>query len=496
PETTRIEQSGVGFYLDYTLNPSNATHYEIDLYYASTGQSVDHDTEVDENDEYEYFVNTPGEYTVYYKDSVTGVRSPNFTIVIYEIPDFTIVNSFAEPTFSIKPVNAPSKYLTMNVSDSGATSLELEAYNIQEHEFKGLKGTYYNEYENWKQLSRAFTIESKSTSGARFEIASILTKNQYVADMPSQSTIGALSYSGPNYTMTDRETKPNTLKVSREIIDDDYQYSIDSVVPVDSECELTILKIEDYYVIFTTFDSNNILNNPALKYVSSSNTEGEIQIATYDPTATEFRWTIDQLGVNAPLIRQTEKYTCGPATFLQVLYGAGIGSEVAEYSSDPGKGLHSQMMTLKNNVLEYVVHSSIPGKESAGTSQNSFASRINNYSLFDNNATGNYYRWQKSSAGATGFEDVKNYIDNSLKKGWAPFFMTSSGGAPYKFDQDGGTHFICIIGYEEYINDEGELDAYVIVSNCHYITSLNSIFAIPYGEFYDNCIELFYYSET
>lgn len=434
-------------------------------------------------------------YSVYYKDSVTGITSENFTLVIYEIPDFTIDNSLAEPTFSIKPVDAPSKYLTMNVSASGATSLEWEAYNIQELAFNGQNATYYNEYENWKQLSRAFTIESKSTSGLRYEIASILTKNQYVDDLPLQSQIGALEYSGSNYAMTNRSTKPNTLKVSSQIVDDVVQYSIDSAVPIGSECELTILKIEDYYVIFTTFDSNNILNNPALKYVSTSTTEGKIQIASYDPTATEFRWTIDQLGVNAPLIRQTEKFTCGPATFLQVLYGAGIGSQVAEYSADSNKGLHSQMMTLKEDVLDYDVHCSTPGNESAGTSQETFATRINEYLLFDNNATGNYYRWKKTSAGTTGFEDVKDYIDISLKEGWAPFFLTDSGGAPYRYDQGNGKHYICIIGYEEYINNDGETDAYVIVSNCHYITSLNSIFAIPYDDFYDNCLELFFYSE-
>lgn len=488
--STRIEQSGVAFTFDYTFSGSSPTYYEIDLYSASNDQPF---TKFYEDDEYWCTINTPGVYSVYYKDSVTGTRSENFTLIIFDIPNFTISNSLAEATYSIQPIDAPTKYLTMNVSADGVTSLEVEEYNITEQPFTGQHGAIYNNsYESWKQLSRSFTIAYSTTLSSKYKISSILTTSQY--DVPPRSAISDVSYSGDPYSLTNVTNKSNSLNITHTTVGLTTQSELGT--------DLTVLNVGDYFLIFsTTTDSNNILNNKALKYVEANNS---IVADTFDSSDTGFMWSVKQTGINAPLIRQTQKYICGAATFLQVLYGAGIGEQVAS-TVNPNKGLHSQISTLAysresgktETILPYYQSQQNDGSWDAGTNQSVFAESINEYSLFVGNASGQYGRYiirnkQNVLQNGVSNSEIKSKIAFSLSKGWAPFVLTRAGGAPYKYDS-GEAHYVCIIGLVEYVDTNNSLQSYVIVSNCHYTDKVLGIYAIPFDEFCDNISELFYY---
>ena len=123
-----------------------------------------------------------------------------------------------------------------------------------------------------------------------------------------------------------------------------------------------------------------------------------------------------------------------------------------------------------------------------GTTQERFAGRINEYSLFNNNATGQYLRWEKANPGIIGKSEIKELIQDSLMNGWSPFVWTNTGGTPYKLGQGGG-HYICIIGFEEI----SPTDGYVIIANCHYHNNVLGIYAVPYSEFYEKIGEVYYY---
>jgi len=485
--SVRIERSETLFDAEYTLNPNTPntpTHYDIGLYDATNNTMVDYESGYD-------FADT-GIYTMYYKDKYTRVKSENFTLVIYDIPNFNTANSPAEHTFSIRSVANPSAFLSMNVT-AGATSIAVSEYNATNQ----LHNNFYNVYENWENHSKAFTISTTSTIMPRFQISSILTESQYT--VPAQSTIGYNNYSGGEYTITDQDDKANTLDITNT--------SVGFITPTESYPELTILDIGEYFLIFSTStDGDNILNNKALKYVEDEDENMSVVSADFVPSDTSYRWKIEQIGINVPLIRQTQQYICGAATFLQVLYGARIGSQVPESTTVPNKGLHSQMYYLAwssesgetQQILPYSEeYKASVGHIVGGTSQSSFANSINSYSLFDNNATGQYHRYVIHDEDGVLQEgaDILTFrgrIDYSLSQGWAPFVLTRSGGRPYKYD-DGAAHYVCIIGFEEYTNAEGSLESYVIVSNCHWVGTVLGIYAIPLDEFYNKVDELFYY---
>ncbi|MBR5859651.1 MAG: hypothetical protein IKZ05_06975, partial [Clostridia bacterium] len=84
--TTIVEQSGVSFIYSnrYSFPQPYPTYYEIELYDATSHQPFDFDTKIYEDDEYWCAINTPGIYTAYYKDNVTGVRSKCFALVIVD----------------------------------------------------------------------------------------------------------------------------------------------------------------------------------------------------------------------------------------------------------------------------------------------------------------------------------------------------------------------------------------------------------------------------
>lgn len=57
---------------------------------------------------------------------------------------------------------------------------------------------------------------------------------------------------------------------------------------------------------------------------------------------------------------------------------------------------------------------------------------------------------------------------------------------------EGGAHYICIIGYEEYtVNNVTE--SFVIIANCHYDEDILGIYAIPLDEFCQKTDILYYY---
>lgn len=556
---TRTEECGSGFYLDYTVYPINASYYEIGLYYASTGQSVEHDTEVYEGDEYEYFVNTPGTYTVYYKDSVTGIQSQNFTLTIvtdiaeinlpsdtrieqkgvgfsplyilepsaylspYDIrlyyasdnievsknsagkyvintagvytvyykdsvsgvrsANFLLVitevdeeNDFAgNKTYSIRPVNAPTYYLSMSgssVEATGYNSLVVSemSFTLNEDIKMSIANTNQNSYqlidvryERWNTVSRLFKFDAVPDMESVYMISAILSTSQ--ATRPNVAIDGG-DYDGDRYDLRDDNTVPNTINYSGTIPQTKV-YSDE-----DPNTYIIPCNMGSYYVLvcLNTFNSTTGTVE-VLKYVS-----GGVELAEYSINDTSLRWYVDHVGVNAPLIMQTRNYFCGYTNVLQILYGAGYENIIS------GNDLNEKIEKIATDYGQ-------PSKmaDSGSVYSNILSKYVTNTTLTAHRDSINHF-WHPCSI--TQQEMVHN-IEGSLDLGWAPMILSFAGNVPFKQayynkDDEVTGHYIVVIGYDQ-------ASDCVIISNCHYADKANGtenqrmfgIFAIPASDFYN-----------
>lgn len=443
---TRTEECGSGFYLDYTVYPTNASYYEIGLYYASTGQSVEHDTEVYEGDEYEYFVNTPGTYTVYYKDSVTGIQSQNFTLTI--VTDIAEINLPSDTRIEQKGVGfsplyilEPSAYLSPYDIRLYYASDNIEVSKNSAGKYvintAGLYTVYYKDSVSGV-TSVEFTMIIIETSGAGQPV-----------NFPSNHTYAIQPYGYGNLflTMTDNDgigTTQNSFSVESLITewDDQSQTFVFDTAEGDSYSRtiFATLSTDQYQApsysvnsITSTYTGNYFLPdeaniNNALYYSSSSNapvekkksdtgsivqvydiggyyvigfdfggqlmalkydTEADpaLSIEVYDPTKTEFRWNISYVGVDTELIKQTHATGCGATTTLMFMYGMGLDDSIEELN----QGIN---LTLQQSALRTALNYNIDYYITIGSIKNYINSIYEN---LKSNPVSNYGYWYEQN---------------------------------------------------------------------------------------------------
>jgi len=196
-----------------------------------------------------------------------------------------------------------------------------------------------------------------------------------------------------------------------------------------------------------------------------------------------FEWTIVEIGINCPLIKQTNSIYCGFATLLQIMYGAGTADCLTNSNR-----LHDQMVVLTNN--------SHAG--SAPMYQETIEGYLNNQDRFTDGSFDNYsYQYDRTvGRGLAAFYNDTNTntiqafietITNSFDTGFSPFFLTISAGAPYKYGST-GAHYIAIIGYDP-------ISECAIIENSHYIDTIYGIYAVPINYLYNNIEILYWCSE-
>ena len=468
PSDTRIEQKGVGFSPLYILEPSAyLSPYDIRLYYASD------DTEVGKNTAGKYVINTAGVYTVYYKDSVSGVRSNNFLLVITEVNE---ENDFASnKTYSIRPVNAPTYYLSMSgssVASTGynslvASELSFKHFTNVETSAAHTSSSQFIEvsYERWNTVSRLFKFDAIPDMDSVYMISAILSTSQ--ATRPNVA-IDHGDYDGDPYYLRDEMDVPNTINYSGTTPQTKV-YSAE-----DPNTYIIPCYMGSYYVLvcMNTFNSTTGTVE-VLKYVS-----GGVELAEYSITDTSQRWFINHVGVDAPLIMQTRDYYCGYTNVLQVLHGAGYQNNVA------GNDL--------NEKIEKIAE--LYGNSNGMANRTTVYSNILTYFAQNTSLSANFDPINHPDyACSISIDQMIGNINGSLDLGWAPIFMTFTGKVPYKqkYDPD-GAHYVAIIGYDE-------ASDCVIISNCHYADNATGaenqrmfgIFAVPVSDFY-NAVAILY----
>ena len=190
-------------------------------------------------------------------------------------------------------------------------------------------------------------------------------------------------------------------------------------------------------------------------------------------------WVINKVGLNVPWIKQTQITWCGYATVLQVIYGAGKSDCLTNSAI-----LHTQMGVVKD---------SFHANGGDSMNQDTICNMLNDSKHFsDGSFDYQHYHYERNDEQS--HEDfISNYsesefvgiIQASISNDWAPFMLTDTGGAPYKIEYNGLSHYICIIGYDSISNT-------VLISNCHYSQSIGGLYAIPLSSIYNNITLLFH----
>lgn len=296
---TRVEQSGVDFYLDYTITPSTANNYDISLYDATTNQEITYDTEAYE-DEYAYYIEDPGVYTVYYKDSITGVKSADFTLIVTETSGAGQPVSFASNhTYAIQPYGYGDKFLTMQDKDNNGTTANL--FRVE-----SLITEWYNQ-------SQTFVFNT--ASGDSYSRTIFATLSTVQSGAPANYRENSTSYNGTYYY-------PNVSNINNAL----HYTSVSGLIgkiKSDTNSTVQVYDIGGYYVLSFGLNSNNKIL--ALKYnANAAEGQSNVTVAEYSPNDTSFRWNITYVGIDTPLIKQTHSAGCGATATLMYTYGMGL----------------------------------------------------------------------------------------------------------------------------------------------------------------------------
>lgn len=467
--TTRIEQSGVSFPFEYTFSNPYPTHYDLDLYNASNNQPFAVDSEVYEDDEYWCSINTPGIYAVYYKDVISGVKSANFVLIIVD----SLVIYSPKDTYSITPASmstgADCLFLTVHTTNGlllGTKTFKSEDIN------RGDNLPHSVLCEELANVSRTFTFKYANSSQNMVEgvyITATMSTSQYGATPNSTSIDNGNKYTG-SYSVLDSDTMPNTLV---------YTDSVDLIAKEEGGTLFKICNMGSYYlIIYDTYIINNSVVVNALKMNAESNS---VEIGVCDGSDS-FKWRIEQVGVDAPAIKQVYKYWCGPTSFLQVLYGMGVDATV------DGNNLSEQQTTISNAW----------GIGLSPVLTKYYKDNMNGFKLVDKILEPTN-RWLPDNYTCNEIvnpteQELRTNIRNSLDSGAACIIFTVSGGKPYKYsykvDDDGipYAHYICVIGYDE-VSDT------VILSNCHYSRYRFGIHEVDFSDFCEDVGRLLYFEK-
>ena len=449
--------------------PELANNYSISLYYASNNEEVDYEEDEDGEPDY-YYIDTPGIYSVYYKDSISGVRSENFLLVITEANDFE-----SNKTYSIRPVNAPTYYLSMSGSSVEATGynslvvseMSFIHYTNVETSAAHTSSSQFIEvsYERWNTVSRLFKFDAVPDMDSVYMISAILSTSQ--ATRPNVA-IDDDDYDGAEYNLRDDTKVPNTINYSGTIPQTKV-YSDE-----DPNTYIIPCNMGSYYVLvcLNTFNSTTGTVE-VLKYVS-----GGVELTEYSINDTSLRWYVDHVGVNAPLIMQTRDYYCGYTNVLQVLHGAGYKNIIS------GNDLNEKIENI----------ASLYGSPNSMANRTTVYSNILTHLVQSTSLSANFDPINHPNyVCSISIDQMIENINSSLDLGWAPIFMTFAGKVPFKQQyKSDKAHYICIIGYDA-------ASDCVIISNCHYADNATGtenqrmfgIFAIPASNFY-NAVAILY----
>ena len=354
PESdVRIEQKNVGFTLDYTFYPGASTYSNVKLYYADTNTEVPHTGDT-------YTIPTAGVYTVYYKDSVSGVTSVEFTMIIIETSGAgQPVNFPSNHTYAIQPYGYGNLFLTMTDNDGiGTTQNSFSVESL---------------ITEWDDQSQTFVFDTAEGDSYSRTIFATLSTDQYQAPSYSVNSITS-TYTG-NYFLPDEANINNAL-----------YYSSSSNAPVgkkksDTGSIVQVYDIGGYYVIGFDFGGQLM----ALKYDTEA--DPALSIEVYDPTKTEFRWNISYVGVDTELIKQTHATGCGATTTLMFMYGMGLDDSIEELN----QGIN---LTLQQSALRTALNYNIDYYITIGSIKNYINSIYEN---LKSNPVSNYGYWYEQN---------------------------------------------------------------------------------------------------
>ena len=374
-------------------------------------------------------------------------------------------------TYMIRPyISDNTNYATSNLltltktADSSSNSLSaIPLYNGNNSSYSA----------KWTDKSQTFTFSYLETG--KYKIGATLASEQYLNVPPYNSTYNSNDFS--NYTMTYQEDVCNWIGYAgMESIAEN------SAVSKASSRDWRIIPAGTISIGGSTYGKYCIVyvdsggTTKALNHTVSNGNGVTVGLFSDDETSV---WVINKVGLNVPWIKQTQITWCGYATVLQVIYGAGKSDCLTNSAI-----LHTQMGVVKD---------SFHANGGDSMNQDTICNMLNDSKHFsDGSFDYQHYHYERNDEQS--HEDfISNYsesefvgiIQASISNDWAPFMLTDTGGAPYKIEYNGLSHYICIIGYDSISNT-------VLISNCHYSQSIGGLYAIPLSSIYNNITLLFH----
>lgn len=439
-QTTRIVQSGVSFPFNYTFPSPAPTHYDLELYNASNNQLFAVDSKVYEDDEYWCTINTPGIHAVYYKDGISGVTSEKFVLIIVEDLNTYKNKDAYSITSAVTSNGSVPLYLTRNSSGN----LILKAKDLRNTSVTrrgNTNGTIM--YQDIEDFSRTFTfdyvVDSLNMDAGVYMTATRST-SQY-SGMPQ----GLDVYNGnaiPDYTLSDPDVLDNTLSYSSSNL---------CLVPKDDGTPVYLCDMGDYFIILCDIyvNSNNEVVAKALK---ANGVGASVSVSTLTESD-DFKWNVFFVGIDVPVIKQTDDEWCGPTSYLQTLYGINCQNNV------PGDTLNAQQYYIRSIFYDY-------SYTDEATYMDYYALDINNSGFLPSG----YICIEVNPTSSKTQQELRDYLIHSLQDGMGCIFFTVTGKGPYKNGYDTNNpnnpsgHLECVIGYD-YLTDT------VIINNCHFMES-------------------------
>ncbi len=446
----------------------------------------DHNALFEYNDDYGY-ISYSGKHHIWMEEKYSGITvedDEDWYVLAYD--DYNVYDN--NRTYMIRPyISSNTDYATSDILTLTKTS-DPDTNSISAIPLYNGNGTTYSA--KWTDKSQTFTFSY--TEDGKYKIGATLAAEQY-AKVPAYTDESSYNTSNhETYKMTYQSNVQNWLGSNGGTAVEENDGSSWYIIP-----DGTLQTGGQNYGKYIIVRADQYQDTYALKNVAGTVSVGSI----WDSTS--FDWIINKVGINVPLIKQTRTYWCGYATFLQTIYGAKKENSLITAINSPSNSdqLHKQQSELFN----WFGHGGM-------LNQNFFCSDVNGgiiipSTVFDSNA----YAYNRIPAydendpystitfhdvvqGQNAINDFVNYLKTSFNTGWAPFFMTSTGGAPYKIEP-GDAHYISITGYDS-------ISQVVLISNCHYcdgeITYNNHAvyiygnYAVNVSTIYNNIDKLFY----
>ena len=290
-------------------------------------------------------------------------------------------------------IDENTKLLTMTVGE-GSNALSVNTWTSSWFSYKNI----YNK--EWTNTSQGFTITDLGSN--LYKISAILSTVQY--EVP-YSVSSNFPYTG-NYTLPDKNTKPNTISAHSNGSIQLSAYSNAS----SQKWYIYCIGNQFYFVNSYNFDCR-------LGYDDNGNIASD-----------NLNWSVTYFGIDVPCIRQVTGYYCGPTAALQVLYGCNIPEIIN--SDETISELQSQFAEICKATYDY------------GTP---FINITNKLLNIQNRFIDNPYstKWKP-------YND--SMVTTSIEKGYPVIVHVIIGSLPYYKSSDENNragHYICVFGYDE-----------------------------------------------